>query len=80
MNSNKKLTPRDGDSTVISHILTSGRTPVVEVIDETKINVTLLEKANEKDTLGANNLYIFTLSIVTCVLTTKRLSPLEIFI
>ena len=37
-------------------------------------------KANERDTLGANNLYIFTLSIVTCVLTTKRLSLLEIFI
>ena len=37
-------------------------------------------KANERDTLGANNLYIFTLSIVTCVLTTKRLSLLVIFI
>ena len=36
MNSNKKLTPRDGDSTVISHILTSGKTPVEVVIDKTK--------------------------------------------
>ena len=63
MNSNKKLTPRDGDSTVISHILTSGRTPVVVMIDETKINVTLLEKAKSgsnggDQTRGKKNMYI----------------------